>query len=210
MLTTTTLVIIVLTAVYVAIAPQPEPDLLLPGPSLLDRWRERQVQNTLEMDNTLDWIARVKDVPASAPGPRRHRPVETVAGRPPWNPEPQPEHAEDTMAPDYYSGKNLARMLSGPPPPRPDQPPRFWPAGQTGAHALVRAALDRPLYGPPDQDPEPAPESEPDDPGPEAEQGWPPEPPADPADSTIVRGIKAFTAEALDEYERGLPGYGRD
>lgn len=212
MLTTLTIVIIGLAALYVVLAPMPEPDLLLPGPSLWQQYRERKAQHTLEEANTLDWIERVKDTPERAPAPvRPRRRVEAVQARPPWGPVPAPPAPAPSMTTQAWE--------FGPPPPNIDAAkqnvPNPWPPGHTGAHALIKAAYERPLYGPPgtpDWPSEPEPAPGPDrDPGPEAEQGWPPELPRDeppePADSTVVRGIKAFTHADLEDYIRKMDAY---
>lgn len=206
------LVIIGLAALYVVLAPMPESDLLPPGPSLWQRHRARQAEHTLEEANTLDWIERVKDTPERASAPARpRRQVETVQTRPPWDPVPAPPVPAPSMTTQVWE--------FGPPPPNIDAAkqnvPNPWPPGHTGAHALIKAAYERPLYGPPETPDWPsAPELAPDperDPGPEAEQDWPPElPPADPpdpADSTIVRGIKAFTRADLEDYIRKMDAY---
>lgn len=219
MLTALTIVIIGLAALYVVLAPMSEPDLLLPGPSFWQQYRERKAQHTLEEANTLDWIERVKDTPEHHPEPRRRRRVETVQGRPPWEPVPAPPAPAPSMTTQVWE--------FGPPPANIDAAkqnvPNPWPPGHTGAHALIKAAYERPLYGPPDvpdwpsapePDPGPEPELAPDperDPGPEAEQDWPPELPRDaapePADSTVVRGIKAFTHADLEDYIRKMDAY---
>lgn len=225
MLTLLTITIFAAMGLAVVLAPPPEPLLLFPEPwpSWPRKYRERREQHTLEEANTLDWIEQVKDISERQIEARRRRTVVTTSA-PPWLAAPTPPSVAAMMVPDRETSPEIqaARQLA----------PRHWPPNMTGAHQLVRAALDaRPEdYSLPEwarnenekpqpdveDEPVPQPEGEP-----ESESDWPPEPPRQPdllppeptawqpgdPDNTIVRGIKAITDADLAEYEASLAKY---